>query len=698
MPATDAPYAEWISLPVDGAPPRATALAAAGEGLLVAGAGRCALLRGDGAWEPLDAGWPLLRHGVAALLPSGPVLWAALAGGVGLRDGAGWHQVFDFVAAGLGGPLTLAADGLAPWVGLSGGGVGRLQPGGEFRLEAELPGPVRGLAALPAGVRLAATDAGLFRLAGRGQRPERLSDLPCRALAPQRGTLLVATADGLLAVGAGGDCARAPQDGGLPVRDLLQLAPAGEPGGPLPAQLWAGSAQGLLRHDGERWHDHQGPRWLPEDGVRALARTGTGLYAATAGGLVRLAPRPTTLAAKAAVLEGRLRQRHLRLGAYVAEAVLPAPGEGTGPRPVPSDNDGLWTGMYLAAEAYRFAATGQPDAAANAHAAFAALERLEAVTTIPGYPTKAIVEAAAGPPPDDGTPWYPSADGRWLWKGNCSSDEIVGHMYAYALYHDLVAGTEQRAQVAALVGRIIGHILEHDLQIIEFGQRTRWGYWNPEAVNGAEGLWGDRGLNSLEILSHLRVARHVLGDGPHREVHDRLVGMHGYARNTLRAKLDLVGHVNHSDDELAFLAYDPLLRYEDDPQLRAIYLEGLERLWALERPERNPLWNFIHAVHTGDPAGLAEAVQTLRELPADTVAWPVRNAQRADVTLDPIPDRHGRRQLTRVLPYDELAVVRWNGNPYQAEAGDPRVEGDGVHYLLPYWMGRQHGFIAPPAG
>lgn len=373
--------------------------------------------------------------------------------------------------------------------------------------------------------------------------------------------------------------------------------------------------------------------------------------------------------------------------------MLPAPGVTQGAVPDLSDNDGLWTGLYLAAQSYRYAATGEAEARREAERAFGALEWLESVTTIPGYPTKCIVPADRDP---RGT-WYTSADGRWRWKGDCSSDEIVGHFYAYSLYYDLVADAAGRGRVAALVRRILGHILENGLQIMEFGYRTRWGYWNPQAVNGAEGQWGDRGLNSLEILSHLRVAAHILGDAAYVELQSALALRDGFLGNLSRVRPDPAGLVNHSDDELAFLSFDPLLRYETDPELRAGCLQSLRDTWALERAERNPLWNFIYVAHTGDIAALADGLRTLRELPADTIAWPVRNQHRADLTLDPTPDRHGYRQSTRVLPYDELALTRWNGNPYVCDGGDARREGDGVHYLLPYWMGRHHGWIEAPS-
>ena len=37
---------------------------------------------------------------------------------------------------------------------------------------------------------------------------------------------------------------------------------------------------------------------------------------------------------------------------------------------------------------------------------------------------------------------------------------------------------------------------------------------------------------------------------------------------------------------------------------------------------------------------------------------------------------------------------KWNSNPYRPDAGGGgREEDDGTAYLLPYWMGRYHGFL-----
>ncbi|MBT3605636.1 MAG: hypothetical protein HOE48_13105 [Candidatus Latescibacteria bacterium] len=67
------------------------------------------------------------------------------------------------------------------------------------------------------------------------------------------------------------------------------------------------------------------------------------------------------------------------------------------------------------------------------------------------------------------------------------------------------------------------------------------------------------------------------------------------------------------------------------------------------------------------------------------------------------PPRHQSRcrawhfdelQTVDVLPYDELAISKWNGNPYRADSPTNCTnEDDGTYYLLPYWMGRHYGLI-----
>ena len=86
-----------------------------------------------------------------------------------------------------------------------------------------------------------------------------------------------------------------------------------------------------------------------------------------------------------------------------------------------------------------------------------------------------------------------------------------------------------------------------------------------------------------------------------------------------------------------------------------------------------------------------ESLRTLQEIPMDIIGWTVSNSRRQDVPIDPLSDRFGRRQALAVLPYDELPMSKWNGNPYLLDGGNGgRSEDDGAYFLLPYWMGRYH--------
>jgi hypothetical protein len=113
--------------------------------------------------------------------------------------------------------------------------------------------------------------------------------------------------------------------------------------------------------------------------------------------------------------------------------------------------------------------------------------------------------------------------------------------------------------------------------------------------------------------------------------------------------------VNHSDDELAFLSYYPLLILERDPHLRRVYLASISRSYQIERPERSPLFNLIYGAalqasawtdpqQRPDKAYVefneydgAECLDWFRDVPADTIGWTVRNSHRRD-ELGVVPD------------------------------------------------------------
>jgi hypothetical protein len=457
---------------------------------------------------------------------------------------------------------------------------------------------------------------------------------------------------------------------------------------------WVGTPQGAIRVDRERpWVEYfAGQRWLLDDRVTGIGFDGDATWLETPGGYSRIEYTPMTLEDKSRVFVERIQKRHNRWG-LTATSELGVAGDLSSSRPVSTDNDGLWTAMYVAAESFRFAVTHDRDARENARRGMEAILRLESITGIPGFPARSFIKIGQDVHPKDGE-WHDTADGLWRWKGDTSSDEIVGHYFVYPIYYELVADAAEKPAMRAAIERMTNHILDHNFRLVDLdGQRTRWGWWGPDEI------WkeaDETGLRALHLLSHLRVAI-ALTENPqlrarYQRQYDDLITTHRYALLTRNQKIMVPGHINHSDDELAFLSFYPLLRYETDPRFLAIYKESLERSWQIERPERNPLWNAIYAAGTGARDwDREESLRTLREIPMDTISWSVRNSHRRDVPIDSLADRFGRKQALIVLPYDELPMSKWNGNPYSLDGGNGgHSEDDGAYFLLPYWMGRYH--------
>jgi hypothetical protein len=414
------------------------------------------------------------------------------------------------------------------------------------------------------------------------------------------------------------------------------------------------------------------------------------IWIRTATGVSLIDFQDYSLQKKAEFFETRVQARHVRHG-LVADCELGTAGDLSSFAPTSSDNDGLWTAIYAAAESYRYAVTGAPEAKSNARRSIGALMFLERVTGIPGFPARSVVATNENLPRDG--EWHPARDGQFRWKGDTSSDEIVGHYYAYSIYFDLVADRKEREEIRKVVTRMTDHIIDHDWNLIDLdGKPTLWGRWSESYFDSENGR-DDQGLNALELLSFLKTAHHITGLPRFKAAYQNRIE-HGYVK---RLGSYRSVEINFSDDELAYLSWQPLLRYEHDAELRGNYLPVFKALATVTRSDRNPLWNFI-ALESLPRAGsqdlISAAEKTLERVPMDLVTWSVRNSSRKNLEYRTALDRFGRRELVSALPPDERPVAKWNSNPYYPDGGgNGHAEDDGAFFLLPYWLGRYHHWI-----
>ena len=493
---------------------------------------------------------------------------------------------------------------------------------------------------------------------------------------------------------------------GLPQGNVTALAIDGD------GALWVGTAAGLVRRarDGS-WRYLEGQRWLLGDGVGALAALSTPydegeakvIVTTLGGGLSVLRGEFWTLERKAAHYFGMISPRHDRYG-YVGDVGLNTPGDLSSYFHKDSDNDGLWTSMYAASQAFRAAVTAEPEAKADLAKRLEALMFLFEASGAEGYPARSVLKIGDPCYTKGSSPYHNSTTKPgWLYKSDTSSDEIAGHMFLYPILLRIgseVLGTNDAAGLKKLIDVLVGGIVANNYTLVDpyTGEATKWGVWTPETLDSKR-FWSDaRGLRALEIQAHLAAAEEATGDKKFREVFDALRHDHGYDWKMVNAKITSPCDDNHSDDEEAMLpvyTYGMALRALGREKTDTAFKAVLDRFCRILEPERSSLYLAICAVLRSE-APSAAIVENLRGWPLDLVNWKTDNSGRLDVWIQRAPNED---EETEEVPVAESTRLRWNANPYAlVQGGGGNMEGDPGAFLLAYWLSRYHGLIGPPQG
>jgi hypothetical protein len=293
--------------------------------------------------------------------------------------------------------------------------------------------------------------------------------------------------------------------------------------------------------------------------------------------------------------------------------------------------------------------------------------------------------------------WVLSADGKWRWKRDASSDEVDGHMFGYSTYYDLCADDSEKPLVAAEVSRLIGGIVNHGFNLVDIdGKPTRWGHWAPESLNDDPNWFEEKSGNSTEIIAFLGVAYHQTHDPKYLEAVRTLVEKYGYGHNMADAHFDTPSERTHIEDELLTMVYAMLSEHLIMPGLKPDALASI-RNWHLTcEPDGIPFYDFVYNRYSGKRVPLARAVEQLRDWPLDMIEWTVDTSRREDVKIDTTPGLDPGF-LTRMVPRSEMGLCTWDQEPYKTSIGnDGAREEKGVDWLLAYWMGRYYGLVSGP--
>ncbi|MBI3271760.1 MAG: hypothetical protein HYZ53_22405 [Planctomycetes bacterium] len=371
------------------------------------------------------------------------------------------------------------------------------------------------------------------------------------------------------------------------------------------------------------------------------------------------------------------------------------------------EDSAIWTGHYLASQAYRFAATGSADALANARRALAGITRLLDVAGGQGYLARAAVPVAspwaadlvgahpvitlpapANPrvhPPEAGHTFYKSVlhGVEWYWEGTISRDQYSGVMFGLALAWDLIPQEDVRTAI------------RHDVTRIATFLEARG--WTPVAPDGE--IPTTFLHRPEQILAFLQIARHV-NPSAFASVYERRARQFAPVVWTAIFAETLDVYESYFKFNLDHINLFNLIRLETGPNRRARYARALSQ-W-LRPPlaqHKNVFFDYVYEAALGrhDAAILDFDRAALELFPAAPRRnHAVTNSSDPSIAHDPQHPDHAAHPL----PVDRRPPnpFLWQKHPGVLDGGgDGTRELPGIDFLLPYWMGRYHGFLPASA-
>jgi uncharacterized protein (TIGR03437 family) len=322
----------------------------------------------------------------------------------------------------------------------------------------------------------------------------------------------------------------------------------------------------------------------------------------------------------------------------------------------------LWTGAYLAAEAFRYKVTQSADALHNLKSALAGLKALVDVT---GDDRLARCMVSAG------SPYAPGIENEeaqhtihqsppWIWVDNTSRDQVIGVFFGLGAAYDVVDDATVRSGIGDLATRMIGFIAHHQ--------------WSPndDPSNSFE-------LRPEELQMLLQVARHV---NPSNSTGGPLFVL----PVSVAVQFDVLSNSSYFKFNLDYMSFYNLVRLQYNPDTRGAYQIVRDHTAS----HQNAFFDIVDRVLTGPDASRDTEMRSLLD------QWLQRPRRDFFVDLSKSVQVCGSSACQPIpVPLRTPTDFLWQRDPFQlAGGGDGLIEGAGIDYILPYWMGRYLGVIA----
>jgi uncharacterized protein (TIGR03437 family) len=323
----------------------------------------------------------------------------------------------------------------------------------------------------------------------------------------------------------------------------------------------------------------------------------------------------------------------------------------------------LWTGAYLAAEAFRYNVTQSADALNNVRSALAGLQGLADVTgdnRLARCMVRVDSQYAASISNQESSNTIHQTP-TWIWVDNTSRDELVGAFFGLGAAFDLVNDSSVRSDIGDLATLLLGFIADHE--------------WSPNDDISNTFLVRPEELHMLLVVdSHVNPGNHVSGPllMPPLDI---------------GVDIDVLDNSSYYKFNLDYMTFFNLVRLGNDSS----FLSAYQIVRNYTTSHQNAFFDMVDRALQGPNSGRdSEARELLDE-------WLLRPVRDPYVDLTNTVEVCGSEACSPVpVPLRPPTDFLWQRDPFQLTGGGTStIESPGIDYILPYWMGRYYGVISP---
>lgn len=341
----------------------------------------------------------------------------------------------------------------------------------------------------------------------------------------------------------------------------------------------------------------------------------------------------------------------------------------------------IWTGHYLAAQAFRYRVTGSPEALANASRALDGLTLLTDVTgtnLLARCAVPVTSEFAAGIMQEEvNNGVYQGIAGQtsYHWIGNTSRDQYIGVFFGLGVAYNYISDSRLRARVSALGTRLLQFLLDR-----------RWTVVMPDGRISTTFVGrADQQLSLLQIGRRLNSSR----------FNNTYKSLAGVAAASVLTPISLEVtdvHSSYFKFNLDTINLYHLVNLEDSFLRKLTYKKAYDVLRNTTDDHGNAHFNMIdravNGINRARDANTADYLNQWLTRPRRDFGVDLRGkfpSCTADGTeaCQPIP-----------IPQRVTTDFLWQRSPFQLIGGGRGlIEHPGIDYLLPYWMARFYGVV-----